>query len=169
MRIIVLAALALVALGGCMQRPWVKHTYPEWGFTAWFPSEPVARDTTTTQDGRTVRGFAVEGGEKDKDLAIGVIDLTGVDKPDDQVMAESVRAIAAGKPFNMAYWALGPAGAQHMGRAAVVDQGGGMKLQLRVLVANGKLYQVSARSLGTTSPKAKEFLESFQIIEPPKP
>lgn len=165
MRTFILATLAILALAACSQRPWAEHVYPEWGFAAAFPSPPETRDTSRAQDGRTIRGVAVEGQGQDEGLTIGVIDLTGVQKPNDQLMAEAVQGIAAGRPVRMSYWATGDRG-QHMGRAAVIDEGAGMKLTLRVVVANGRLYQFSARSMGETSPKAKRFLDSFRIIEP---
>jgi hypothetical protein len=165
MRTFFLATLVILTLSACGQRPWTEHVYADWGFAASSPSQPVKRDTSRNEGGRTIRAVAVEGAGQDKDLSIGVIELTGVEKPADQLMSESVRAIAAGRPVNVAYWALGERG-QHMGRAAVIDEGNGMKLALRVLVANGRLYQVSARSLGTTSPRATRFLDSFRLIEP---
>lgn len=162
MRILMLTITIALALGGCMARPWSEHAYPAWGFAAAFPAAPVEADTSTA----TVRSFAVTGAGEDKSLAVGVIDLTGVTKPDDQVMSEAIQAIAGDRPVNVAYWALGPAGAQHMGRAAVIDRGGGLKMTLHVLVANGRLYQVSAVSLGARSPRTEKFLDSFRIIEP---
>ena len=165
MRNLIRAVLAVLALAACTQRPWTEHLYPEWGFAAAFPSPPATRDATRAQGDRTVRGVAVEGRGQDKGLSIGVMDLTGVEKPADQLMAEAVQAIAAGRPVTMTYWATGERG-RHMGRAAVIDEGAGMKLTLRVVVANGRLYQVSARSMGTTSPKAGKFLDSFRVIEP---
>ncbi len=162
MRILILTITVAFALAGCMARPWTEHAYPAWGFAAAFPAPPVETDTSTP----AVRGFAVTGSGEDKTLAIGVIDLTGVTKPDDQVMSEAIAAIAGGRPVTVAYWALGPADAQYMGRAAVIDRGAGLKMTLHVLVANRRLYQVSAVSLGSKSPKTEKFLDSFRIIEP---
>ncbi len=166
MRILMLTitvAFALAsALAGCMARPWTEHAYPAWGFAAAFPAAPVETDTSTA----AVRSFAVTGSGEDKTLAIGVIDLTGVTKPDDQVMSEAIAAIAGDRPVTVAYWALGPAGNQHMGRAAVIERGGGLKMTLRVLVANRRLYQISTVSLGSKSPKTETFLDSFRIMEP---
>lgn len=164
MRRFILATLAVLTLSACSQRSWTEHVYPDWGFAASFPAPPASRDTTRVKDGRYMRGVAVEGQGRDKDLTVGAMDLTGVDKPAGQLMAESVQAIAAGRPVTVAPWALGERGG-HRGRVAVIDEGAGMKLTLRVLVANGRLYQVSARSMGTTSPKAKRFLDSFRLIE----
>ena len=162
MRILILTITVAFALAGCMARPWTEHAYPAWGFAAAFPAPPVETDTSTP----AVRGFAVTGSGEDRTLAVGVIDLIGVTKPDDQVMSEAIAAIAGDRPVTVAYWALGPAGAQRLGRAAVIDRGGGLKMTLRVLVANGRLYQVSAVSLGAKSPKTEKFLDSFRIIEP---
>ncbi len=162
MRILMLTMTIVLALAGCMARPWTEHAYPAWGFAVAFPAQPVEADTSTG----TVRSFAVTGSGDDKTLAVGVIDLTGVTKPDDQVMSEAIAAIAGDRPVTVAYWALGPAGAQHMGRAAVIDRGAGLKMTLHVLVANRRLYQISTVSLGTRSPKTEKFLDSFRIIEP---
>ena len=162
MRILMLTMTIALALAGCMARPWTEHAYPAWGFAAAFPAPPVEADTSTA----TVRSFAVTGSGEDKTLAVGVIDLTGVTKPDDQVMSEAIAAIAGDRPVTVAYWALGPAGNQHMGRAAVIDRGAGLKMTLHVLVANRRLYQVSAVSLGSKSPTTEKFLDSFRIIEP---
>ena len=161
MRILMLTITLAFALAGCMARPWTEHAYPAWGFAAAFPAPPVESDTSTA----TVRSFAVNGAGEDRTLAIGVIDLTGVSKTDDQVMSEAIQAIAGDRPVTVAYWALGPAGAQQMGRAAVIDRGGGLKMTLHVLVANRRLYQVSAVSLGTKSPKTERLLDSFRLIE----
>lgn len=162
MRILMLTITIAFALAGCLARSWTEHAFPAWGFAAAFPAPPVETDTSAAR----VRSVAVTGSGEDKTLAIGVIDLTGVTKPDDQVMSEAIAAIAGDRPVTVAYWALGPAGAQHMGRAAVIDRGGGLKMTLRVLVANRRLYQVSAVSLGASSPKTEKFLDSFRIIEP---
>jgi hypothetical protein len=162
MRILMLTLTIALALAGCLARSWTEHAYPAWGFAAAFPAPPIEADTSTA----TVRSFALTGSGEDKTLAVGVIDLTGVTKPDEQVMSEAIAAIAGDRPVTVAYWALGPAGAQHMGRAAVIDRGGGLKMTLHVLVANGRLYQVSAVSLGAKSPKTEKFLGSFRIIEP---
>ena len=161
MRILMLTITLAFALAGCMARPWTEHAYPAWGFAAAFPAPPVESDTSTA----TVRSFAVNGAGEDRTLAIGVIDLTGVSKTDDQVMSEAIQAIAGDRPVTVAYWALGPAGAQPLGRAAVIDRGGGLKMTLHVLVANRRLYQVSAVSLGTKSPKTERLLDSFRLIE----
>lgn len=162
MRIAMLTITIALALAGCMARAWTEHAYPAWGFAVAFPAAPVETDTSTP----AVRGFAVTGSGEDKTLAVGVIDLAGVTRPDDQVMSEAIAAIAGDRPVNVAYWAPGPAGSQQTGRAAVIEQGGGLKMTLHVLVANDRLYQVSTLSLGAKSPKTEKFLDSFRIIEP---
>ena len=162
------AATAAVLLSACMARPWTEHKWPAWGFAVSYPGAIAEQPGSPGGPGVPPLLFAVDGVGEDKDLSVAVVDLRGSDMPEDQAINAAVERVSQGRPTQITYWATGDKG-EHMGRSAVIDQGAGMFLTVHVAASNGRLYEISGRSMGKDSPKVTKFLYSFRLIEPPAP
>jgi hypothetical protein len=166
MRGVVLAISAALLLSGCMARPWTEHAYPAWGFAVSYPGAVVEEPGGPPAEGRPPLLFAVDGAGEDSDLSVAIVDLASADVSDEEAINQAVQRIAHGRDTHIAYWATGDRG-QHMGRAAVIEEGAGLKQSLHLVVYNHRLYEVSGRSMGAQSPKVAKFLDSFRLIEAP--
>jgi len=161
-------AATAVLLTACMARPWTEHKWPAWGFAASYPGAVVEQPGSPGGNGVPPLLFAVDGAGEDKDLSVAVVDLSAADTPDDAAMNAAVDRLAQGHPVQITYWATGDQG-QHMGRSALIDDGAGIFRTVHVVVFQKRLYEVSGRALGKSSPKVDKFLDSFRLIEPVGP
>ena len=162
MRKTTLAMLALILLASCAPKAPKAYDYTDWGFGATFPHEPKLTDIPAAGD--KPHEFRVEMTEDGHDFTVDVIDGSGTNQTDAQVLAAAPQAVADsfGASFsNVTDVATGGV----PGKQIHIDRQDEQTLVIRIFAANHRVYQVAAQSeKGPGDPAAKAFLDSFHLL-----
>jgi hypothetical protein len=159
-----LAAALLAILAACAPPHTQTYDNAAWGFRADFEEPPVVREAPATPDGTHPRNFLAESTANGRDLAVSVTDASLTKKDIDELSTEAEPMIAksmGGDPGPKAYVATAEG---TLGREFAIMKNGSPMMMVRVFLANGRYYQIGAKSvLGVDDPAAKAFLDSFHI------
>jgi hypothetical protein len=165
---IVIASASLAASCGLAPRM-TTYAYPNYGFTADFPSPPTVEDTTNPQNGAhiTVLGSQSLG----RDFAISVTEVDPARDIDELVDGAS-QAMAKGVGGEVTYRTTCATAEGALGRELVISKNGRRAVRARYYLSGARFYILTAESALSVpnaesgpddDPAVKAFLTSFHV------
>ena len=164
-----LIVAAMVLASPAAADPWVKYTDPQGHFKISFPFAPlVARSTTTTDDGATVRIVQYEANEYRVSLMLMVSDFSG-QKIDPQGGLDLVIAKLSTSSDYIMENSQNDALDGRVGRFfSMIEKSSGIRLTDRMFFFDNHLYQAMTGTIPNARPgdiaDAKRFRESLHFL-----
>jgi hypothetical protein len=158
------AGFTALGLASCTATPLKDYGYPIWGFRASYPAPPKITDTPAAADGSSAHTFVAEAVTGGRDFGVSVNDASGSTKDVDALsdvlipmMTKGFDAVAGTKSYVATADGV-------LGREVLFRKNGRPYIDVRMFLANDKLYVVTASSdFGMDDPALKAFLISFRI------
>jgi hypothetical protein len=161
------AAAGLLALAACGSHAPTPTPYANsaWGFGATFPGKPTV--TETQASATQAHSLLVEANVGGEDFAVNVLDATGAEGDPSDIMDRAQKVLADAQDLDVG--ASTPVTIGDLtAREVRFDKDGKPVMLTRLLMINGRLYEINANSQkGPSDPAVKAFLNSFHLVASP--